>query len=83
MKGAAGVVASSPRTRAVVARVPLGPYSHASASFEANNRKGVHMSENKTYEAPALRELGSVEELTQGSILTGNPDGGLFITVSV
>ncbi|MGI9120954.1 MAG: lasso RiPP family leader peptide-containing protein [Acidimicrobiales bacterium] len=51
--------------------------------FEANNRKGVHMSENKTYEAPALRELGSVEELTQGSILTGNPDGGLFITVSV
>jgi hypothetical protein len=40
------------------------------------------MSENNTYEAPAVRELGSVEKLTQGTLLTGDPDAGLFITVS-
>ncbi len=40
------------------------------------------MNENSPYEAPALRELGSVAELTQGEIVAGAPDETLFLLVS-
>ncbi len=41
------------------------------------------MAESRSYEAPGLHVLGSFEELTQGTLVSGGPDVVLFVQVYV